>query len=186
MLPVNDRQRQKPCKSLIRKALEMGPRRFERPTSSLSGTRSNQLSYEPGSGLRGRKRDRDCMNGAAGVNGGPDAFRSSIRPMPPGVSAVYPTARGVPTGATRPSINNRHGLKSSLRPPLRTMIGKTNGTPKTASAVDRLILHIRGLGFVGSDLTTKGVPRILEGSRRFGRLGPGCSTPTRSSPAVCC
>ncbi len=25
----------------------MGPRRFERPTSSLSGTRSNQLSYEP-------------------------------------------------------------------------------------------------------------------------------------------
>ncbi len=26
----------------------MGPRRFERPTSSLSGTRSNQLSYEPG------------------------------------------------------------------------------------------------------------------------------------------
>ena len=27
---------------------EMGPIRFERTTSSLSGTRSNQLSYEPG------------------------------------------------------------------------------------------------------------------------------------------
>ena len=37
-----------PCKSAIYKGLPMGPTRFELVTSSLSGTRSNQLSYEPG------------------------------------------------------------------------------------------------------------------------------------------
>ena len=34
---------------MIRLALlQLGPTRFELVTSSLSGTRSNQLSYEPG------------------------------------------------------------------------------------------------------------------------------------------
>ena len=35
--------------------LIVGPRRFERPTSSLSGTRSNQLSYEPVNALKPQK-----------------------------------------------------------------------------------------------------------------------------------
>jgi hypothetical protein len=53
----------------------MGPRRFERPTSSLSGTRSNQLSYEPGILLAllnetvAKHREENCIATPRPVNG---------------------------------------------------------------------------------------------------------------------
>ncbi len=48
----------------------MGPRRFERPTSSLSGTRSNQLSYEPGLATKSVafSRVENCKAGGKSVN----------------------------------------------------------------------------------------------------------------------
>ena len=66
-------QQNTPCKCLAYKGLLMGPRRFELLTSSLSGTRSNQLSYEPGFlplpiRSTGWKAASDCMADAGRVN----------------------------------------------------------------------------------------------------------------------
>ena len=56
-LSRNRDQRKAPETFRFIRGLAMGPIRFERTTSSLSGTRSNQLSYEPGTVRRWRRAD---------------------------------------------------------------------------------------------------------------------------------
>ena len=85
----------------------MGPRRFERPTSSLSGTRSNQLSYEPA--LAGRISP--SAKPAIGSRGAEIVWQRG------GVStlgACWGCGRKMALGYERRPIGNRSGFMRGL------------------------------------------------------------------------
>src|SRR4051794_29165769 len=93
----------------------MGPTRFELVTSSLSGTRSNQLSYEPVRtappigfcSRRGasKRQAKDCKASAGGVNRHPSLI---------GAAAAAGTTGAILTGA---SLKEHRLYDPKRRPP---------------------------------------------------------------------
>ena len=114
--PPHDRKERPPPPPRRRRSALVGPGRLERPTSRLSGARSDLLSYGPGPG-RG--------SGGGGSRGGRDAR----------------TARPAPGGAPRP--RPPAAVASMVdRPPRRARRPQKGGDPAAGSPTATLLrLH---------------------------------------------